>query len=305
MNILIAGATGFVGQTLVEQLLADKHKITVLGRSTNKIESIFLNNVHAINWAELLEMPNDEFNIYDLIINLSGAGIADKTWSSARKVELRESRIETTKTLVSKINQSTKKHRLINFSAVGIYQQLKPTTHTFEESDKIVCDNFLAQLVSDWEEEAKKLNENKHNLVILRLAIVLERSGGLLKKVLPSSRLGLGTQLGSGDQAFPWVSLHDLIRVIRFLIENENIKGTYNISSPNNTNQKEFTKTLCKVLHRPFIFRAPSSLLNLVLGDFSKLILLSGQNVSSTKIVQSGFKFENTSLEDLLKDLVT
>jgi uncharacterized protein (TIGR01777 family) len=301
MDILIAGATGFVGKALINKLLEDGHKVTALGRSSSKINKIFSHTVTALDWNDFLELPNDDFNKFNLIINLAGAGIADMPWTKARKIELYESRIDSTSTLVSKINHSGKRHKLINASAIGIYQEKIDSEHEYFEDDQIENKTFLSSLVYDWEKEALKVKESNSNLIILRLSIILDSEGGFLKKVTPSIKLGFGAILGDGKQLFPWISLSDLIDFIRYVIKNENIEGVYNVCSSIKTTQEEFFKEVARQLKRPLLFKVPAFILKLVLKDFAKELLLSGQNISNKKLINSGFILKENNLEQAIK----
>ncbi len=310
MKILLAGATGFIGKALVEQLSADDHQISVLGRSKLKIQKLFCNNILAIDWDDFLGLSNEEFNQFELIINMTGAGIADRPWTNARKQEIRSSRIESTKTIVEKINHSHKKHFLINFSALGIYQSDNEAKNinSYEhiESEEIHEKNFLSSLVQDWEFEANKVKVSNSRLIILRLSIVLDRSGGILKKLIPPTSLGLGAQLGNGEQPFPWVTLHDLIKLIRHIIKNQSkIDGVFNVCSSDKINQKGFNKILNNVLHRPSLIRIPSPILLFFLGDYAKFLLISGQNASNHKLINKGFCFDYNSLDFALQESIS
>ena len=223
----------------------------------------------------------------DVIINLAGATIL-KRWSEEYKKELYNSRIETTKKIVSLMNEN---QYLISTSAIGIYED-----GCICDEDSSLADNFLANLAKDWEKEALK----HKNTAILRLGVVLGKNGGAIQKMLLPFKLGLGGTIGRGCAYMSFIDLRDLIRIYEFLINNR-LTGIFNATSPIFTTNCEFSKTLAKALNRPLPFIIPPFILKLLYGEGAS-ILLSSQRVYPKRLLEVGFKFE---YENINKSLLT
>lgn len=293
MQILIAGASGFIGQNLVPSL-ANDHNITLLGRDVHRLKIQF--PLHrAIDWLGLqTEFATD----YHLVINLCGENIGDKLWTNARKSKILESRLETTEKLCdwalkSKTPQSL---RFLNASAVGIYGL--NTTHNTEDTPIEKQQNcFSQQVVHAWESIAKKKLENQIDYTLMRFGVVLKKQCGMLKKLEMPYKLGMASTLGQGNQRISWVHIEDLVRAILFIIKNPTLSGPVNIVAPEVVTQKEFAKTLAKALHRPFFLKTPQLLIKLLFGQMGEELLLSGQEVISKRLNERGFLFQYPTLE--------
>ncbi|MBI3590865.1 MAG: TIGR01777 family protein [Candidatus Melainabacteria bacterium] len=293
MKILLAGGTGFVGKALTEELIQSGHELFIISRTKRE-------NVKSINYIEwdskdLMNAVNNA----EIVINLAGEPIAAKRWTSEQKDLLYKSRIETTKLLVNAINSSNKKpKKLINASAIGIYGNRDSEKLTEESSNG---SDFLVKLCKDWESEAKNA---KTNVVILRIGIVLGIGGGALQKMLPPFKMFIGGPLGSGSQWMSWISLHDVVGIIKYSIENNNVTGILNVASPNPVTNKEFSNILGKVLNRPSFAPVPAFALKLLLGEMSD-VLLGGQKAMPERVIQLGYKFRHTELEDTLRKTIS
>lgn len=294
-NVLITGGSGFIGRALCRRLIEEGHSLTVLSRSPGSIEQICGPSVKGVASLDDLEGEASP----DIIINLAGAPVADRRWSSARKELLIKSRIDTTRNIISYIEKAAKKPcRLISASAVGYYG---------DGGDKIideespVHDEFTHQLCNRWEAEAMRAKESGVSVAILRIGLVIGEGGGFLGKMLLPFKLGLGGRLGSGDQWVPWIHIDDIVGLIMFLIERDDLEGPFNGVSPEPARNRDFTKTLAGVLNRPAIFPVPSFFLKLALGEMSRL-LLTGQRALPKRAMAEGYTFAFTKLEDALRD---
>lgn len=277
--IAISGISGFVGSNLKRFFEQKGYEVTPIKRDDIKDEEKLISIVENSH----------------IIINLSGANIIAR-WSEKYKKILRQSRIDTTNTLVNAINKAKKQPKLfISTSAVGIYEIKK----CYDEENCEFADDFLATLCKEWEESAQKVHVR---VCIFRFGIVLG-DGGALKKMLPPFRFGLGGNIGSGKQYVSFIHIEDLLRAYEFVIENENLKGTFNLTSPHPTTNEEFTKSLGEVLRKPTLFPIPEFVLKLIFGEGAK-VLTSGQCVFPKKLIDSGFNFEFGHILDVLKDLV-
>ncbi len=236
----------------------------------------------------------------DAIVNLAGVGIGDKRWSQKRMDQILYSRVKGTE-LISKTLSALKSENgpnvLINASAIGYYGN-SGSTHATEETEQ--GDGFLADVCSKWEESTREAEKAGVRVAHARTGVVLSSSGGLLKKLLPLFRLGLGGQIGSGKQMMSWISIRDEISAISWMIEKE-IEGAVNLVSPEPVSNLEFTKTLGVLLKRPTIFKVPTSALNLFYGQqLVEELMLSSQSVFPKKLLDSNFSFSDHSLKEAL-----
>lgn len=293
MKFLLTGGTGFIGKHLADKLNSSGHMLTIVTRS--KKENT--NKTNYISWEEQ-EKLKEAINQADIVINLAGESVAKKRWSKEQKDLLRQSRIVTTQLIVNAINSSPNKpKKLINASAVGIYGN-RMEEKIVENSS--TGDDFLANICKEWEGEALKA---KTNVVILRIGIVLGAGGGALEKMLPPFKMFIGGPLGTGGQFMPWISLEDVIGLILFAAQNDKVVGVINATSPNPVTNKEFSKTLGNVLHRPSCMLAPAFALRILLGEMSDL-LLGGQKVYPKKAIEFGYKFKYPELEGALRKML-
>ena len=236
----------------------------------------------------------------DAIVNLAGVGIGDKRWSQKRMDQILYSRVKGTKLIsetLSALKSENGPNVLINASAIGYYGN-SGSTHATEETEQ--GDGFLADVCSKWEESTREAEKAGVRVAHARTGVVLSSSGGLLKKLLPLFRLGLGGQIGSGKQMMSWISIRDEISAISWMIEKE-IEGAVNLVSPEPVSNLEFTKTLGVLLKRPTIFKVPTSALNLFYGQqLVEELMLSSQSVFPKKLLDSNFSFSDHSLKEAL-----
>ena len=236
----------------------------------------------------------------DAIVNLAGVGIGDKRWSQKRMDQILYSRVKGTKLIsetLSALKSENGPNVLINASAIGYYGN-SGSTHATEETEQ--GDGFLADVCSKWEESTREAEKAGVRVAHARTGVVLSSSGGLLKKLLPLFRLGLGGQIGSGKQMMSWISIRDEISAISWMIEKE-IEGAVNLVSPEPVSNLEFTKTLGALLKRPTILKVPTSALNLLYGQqLVEELMLSNQYVFPKKLLDNNFSFSDRSLKEAL-----
>lgn len=281
MKIAISGASGFVGKHLSQ--IFNYAKIIKIGRKELALDEN--------DFCKLLDGV-------DIVINLAGAPIINR-WTEDYKIELYNSRIITTKKIVSAINIMENKPKLfISTSAVGRYDN----GGVYNEENENYANDTLGNICKDWEAEALKIDSSVR-LVIFRFGIILGKDGGAITKMLTPFKLGLGGILGSGKQAFSWVHIEDLEKAFKYVVENTECNGIYNLTAPNPTTNYEFTKTLGKVLHRPTIFPVPAFVLKLIFSEGAS-VLLDGQSVIPKRLTESGFKFRFDNIEKALIEVV-
>lgn len=297
-QVLITGGTGLIGSELVHQLLhREDYRVWILTRSPQRHEARFPPHANLI--AHLDEAP--PFDELKAVINLAGAPIADKRWSNAVKKELRESRWAITQQLVERIIAA--RHApstFISGSAIGFYGAQGETR--LDEQSLPETDNFAHHLCAQWEDIAWAANEASRTAII-RTGVVLSPQGGMLKKLLPVYRMGLGAPLGDGRQYLSWIHIDDMVNALLFILDNDHAKGTFNMTSPHPVTNKEFSATLARVLQKPHWLRVPSLALKLGLGEMSEM-LLQGQRVIPSHLESLAFSFRYSQLPQALEHLL-
>jgi len=297
-KILITGTSGLIGSELSKFLAGNGHKIIRLSR-TNK-EGEF----KSFQWnIETGYLEQGALENVDHIIHLAGAGIANKRWTPIRKKEIIDSRVKSTELLYNSISKLDHKPKtFISASAIGYYGAI--TSEKIFLEDDSPGDDFVAQVCKKWEDAANQFSEIGIRTIKLRLGVVLSPNGGALKKMMLPTNFGLGSTLGSGKQYFPWIHITDLINIIEKCIIDSEMNGIYNLVSPTHVNYNRFAKTLAKVMKKPYFMpNVPSFLLKLIFGEMSQIIL-EVSRISPQKIIESGYAFNFTKLEDALEDLL-
>ena len=284
MNIAMSGATGFIGSHLTKAL--EGRGWTVIPLRRNDFEG-----------DETL-LPN-KIEGADVVVNLAGATIAGR-WTEEYKKVIYSSRVGITLKIVEAMSRADKKPWLfISTSAVGIYD----TKGVYTEQDEHYAGDFLGGLALDWERAALGAGGAGIRTVIFRFGVVLGRGGGALEKMLIPFRLGLGGVIGDGTQPFSWVHVDDLTSAFFAAIENRNFAGIYNLTAPNPTTNRGLTEALARALHRPAVMRVPAFVFRLQLGEGAK-VLLEGQRVLPKRLLERGFTFRFTGIEEAVEDLV-
>lgn len=283
MQVAILGASGFVGSFLAAYFQQKGLEIVPLGRKD-------LTNL------DELALKLDKV---DTLINLAGAPIS-KRWTEEYKKVLYSSRIESTKILAQAILKT--QNRPCNYfsaSAVGIYAPLEDRVQ--DEENFVYGENFLSKICQDWEKEALQFTNFNLRVVIFRFGVVLGK-GGALAKLLPFFRWGIGGKIASGNHGFPWVHLEDLARAFYWALNKKDARGIYNLCAPQLTTNKDFTRTLARVLKRPAFFPVPRFILKLALGE-GEMVLTQGAKVVPSRLQKEGFSFKYNKLEEALKNI--
>jgi len=296
MHILITGGTGFIGTSLVKRLLKQSHVLTVVSRNAEKATALFGDTVTI--WSSISQWC--EMTHFDAVINLAGEPIIDKAWTAQRKQALLDSRVGITEQLVSAMKKAHKKpYILLSGSAIGIYGDCDQTICT--ESAAAGTD-FAADLCLQWEQAARKAEAFGVRVALLRTGLVLAGHGGMLKKMRLPFSLGLGSQLGNGQQMMSWIHLDDYIEAVLFLLDCEDCHGAFNMTAPNPVSNQQFSRELADSVKRNILFSTPEWALKPVLGERS-LLLFGGQNVMPSKLLRHGFHFRYPKLPDALKNI--
>ena len=299
MRALVTGATGFVGQ----RLLAHLQNAVVLSRDGAKAEKELARfGAKAFSWNPQKELaPAAAFDGVDAVFHLAGEPVASGRWTSAKKIRLRESRIAGTRNLVATLAALPVKPKvLVSASAVGYYGDRGD--ELLEESAAPAGD-FLAELCQAWEREALEVQQHGIRVALMRTGIVLGEKGGALSKMLTPFYLGAGAPLGNGRQYMPWIHIEDLVRLMLFAAEHDEVHGPLNGTAPHPVTNREFTKALGRAMHRPtFMPPIPEFMLRLRFGEFGS-ILLDSQRAVPKRAEQAGFRFDFPELEPALSDI--
>ncbi len=297
MKIVVTGASGFVGSKLSQVLISAGHEVAGLGTSRDhflamddRFRWIRADTTRSGDWQKIIAAA-------DAVVNLAGCSIF-KRWSAAYKRQIVKSRLETTRNVADAMTGSDK--ILLSTSAVGYYGSRGDEILTETASPG---DDFLARLAVDWEKSAREAEKSGVRVVIMRFGVVLGAGGGALAQMLPAFRMFAGGPIGSGRQWFPWIHMTDLVRAVRFLMENETASGPYNFCSPHAIRQKDFARALGEVLSRPAVVPAPKLALRLAMGEMAG-ILFASQRVYPQRLVDDSFSFDFGEAHTALADLV-
>jgi hypothetical protein len=299
MNVLITGGTGLIGSALTGALVGDDQRVWILTRSPDKarlpagVEAVAWDGKTTTGWLDL-------FNQMDAVINLAGETIGAWPWTAERKRRIRSSRMDAARAITSAFEKATRRpHVLIQSSGIGYYGACGDEV-VDEESP--AGNDFNAALALDWETSTRMIDALGVRRVIMRQAIVLTRTAGILPLMALPVHLFVGGPLGGGKQGLPWIHLEDEIGAIRFLLENEKARGVFNLCAPNTPSSADFVRTLAKTLWRPYWFPVPAFALRLALGGMSEL-LLHGQYAIPKRLIESGYVFKYETLFDALESI--
>jgi uncharacterized protein (TIGR01777 family) len=230
------------------------------------------------------------------VFHLAGAGIADRLWTKARKKEIWDSRVVGTRLLVDAA-KSAGVRTIVSASGVGFYG---------DRGDELLDEHssrgngFLADLAEAWEYEALRAQDFGIRVVVFRFGVVISQSGGLLGKLLPIFRWGLGGRLGSGEQYMSWIALPDVVRAFNFALNTVELRGVYNLVAPNPVTNECFTANLLQYVKRPRFFPVPAWGIKVFLGEMGRELMLGSQRACSAKLVDSGFDFQFPEMQEAL-----
>ena len=296
MKILITGASGLIGQALTTSLKAAGHTtVAAVRREPRRNDEVQWNPKTGV-------MSASAFDGVDAVVHLAGAGIGDKRWTDAYKMEILESRTLGTALLANTMASLDKKPQVfLSGSAIGIYG-VRDDTKLSETAT--IGTGFLADVCRDWEAAAAPAQAAGIRTVLLRTGIVLSSKGGALKKQLPLFKLGLGGRFGNGKQWQSWISITDEVNAIIHLLSST-LSGPVNLTAPTPVTNAEFTSTLASVVSRPALIPIPSFGPKLLLGgELANALLFTGQRVTPNALLADGFTFAHPTLETALRDLL-
>lgn len=294
-TVLLAGGSGLIGTRLAEILREKQYNVRLLTRTPRQAGEF--------KWQPAAGQIDDAaLQGVDFVINLAGAGIADKRWSPARKIEIVESRVQAAKVLADAfVRLGHKPQAYISASAIGYYGD--SGERLMSESDIPVEESFMVSCCRQWEAAADSVAAQGIRSVVLRIGVVMAKDGGALKEIYKPLRFGLGTYFGDGQAWWSWIHRDDLCHMMIWAIENPAADGVYNAVAPNPVRGKALVQEAAKAMHQPAVFvPAPALALRLVLGEMSAVILNSN-HIASAKIEQTGFKFQYPYLPEAMVEI--
>jgi len=297
MRILITGGTGLIGRHLIPRLLELRHSVVVVTRHPQKARDRLDSRVEIWNGLD----GQQSLDGIDATINLAGEPIADKRWTEQQKQRLCTSRWDITRRLVELFAASqTPPSVLISGSATGYYGDTGEVVVTEEEPPH---NEFTHKLCARWEQIACEAQSERTRVCLLRTGVVLAPKGGILAKMTPVFRLGLGGPIGNGRQYLAWIHIDDMVNAILWLLDND-LRGPFNMVSPYPVRNEQFSHALGRTLHRPAILRAPASAVRLLMGE-SSVLVLGGQRALPKRLEAAGFGFRWYDLEEALEDVLS
>lgn len=308
MKVIITGGTGHIGRYLIDELHQHGHQLVILSRSPARYQGEFDPAIKLVKWdAETAEGWAKHADGADAIINFAGENLAGDSflparWTEEKKFKIVRSRHKAGEAVVQAVAAANQKPKVVlQASAVGYYGPQNDDKKLDEDAPP--GDDFLATTCIGWEKTTSAVKEMGVRQVILRTGLVLMTEGGPLPRLLIQFKLFGGGPFGGGDQWWPWIHIQDEIRAIRFLLEKENAGGPYNLTAPNPVTNKEFSKTLGRVLNRPSFWPIPGFAMKLLVGEIATTVL-DGQRAIPKRLQETGFDFQYTDLEQALNQLI-
>ncbi|MFB3126914.1 MAG: TIGR01777 family oxidoreductase [Candidatus Acidiferrales bacterium] len=297
MKILVSGSTGLIGSALVPFLTTGGHSVVRLIRAQPRPGQA------AVHWDTAAgKIDSNALEGLDAVVHLAGENIAARRWTPAQKARIRDSRVQGTRLLAQSLARLQQPPTvMVCASAIGFYGDRGEELLTEASAPG---SGFLTDTCRAWEAAAQPASEKDIRVVNLRLGVVLSPGGGALAKMLLPFRLGVGGKIGSGRQYMSWIGIDDVVGVIHYALTTDELRGPVNAVAPNPVTNREFTKTLGRVLSRPTIFPMPAFAARLAFGEMADELLLASTRVKPARLQNSGYYFHHPRLEDALRHLL-
>ncbi|MDA3868300.1 MAG: TIGR01777 family oxidoreductase [Salinivirgaceae bacterium] len=299
MNIVVFGGTGLIGRAFCRYALMNNHVPIIVSRNPDRFDIPYKKISYTDAGKPVLQrMLSDEY----AVVNLTGAGIANKRWSKQRKKVLERSRIEMLERIEVFLQQAPQEPEVfVQASAIGFYGD-KGDVNVDEDSTQ--GNNYLSWLTEEWESAFKEMSLEDTRKVIIRTGIVLTKDGGVLPKMLTAYNAFVGGPLGVGNQFLSWIHIEDEVRAIMHLIEDSYARGAFNLTAPVPVTMKHFAQTLGAILDKSSFFRVPAFLLKLLFGQMAQETMLTGAKVLPKRLMEHEFEFIFTDVDLALRNLL-
>jgi uncharacterized protein (TIGR01777 family) len=300
MRVVIIGGSGFIGQALTRSLTGDGHEVVVVSRGQPRpagggVTYAPFDGRTGAGWSQHLDGAT-------ALVNLAGENIASGAWTKARKQRILDSRVDAGRAVMEALGRvAVKPAVLIQGSAIGFYGD-RGEAPTTEEAP--AGSGFLAEVAAKWEASTAAATAHGLRRVVVRTAVVLDGKGGALPRMLAPFRLFAGGPLGSGRQWFSWIHLADEVGAIRFLMDNSQAQGPYNLAAPEAVTQDGLARAIGKALSRPALLRVPETVLRLLLGEMAQELFLNGVQAVPERLTRHGFAFRFPTLAAALADIL-
>lgn len=295
MHILIGGGTGFIGTHLSRYFSTQGVRVSVLTRHLGEHKRL-----HAVQYITSLTIQDGP---YDIIINLAGEPLDKNRWNEDSKQSITHSRLHSTQKIIEYIkNVPVKPRLLITGSAIGFYGN--SLEQTFQEDTEPADRGFTHTLCAAWEKAGMEAKEYGVRVCVIRTGIVLDHDAGALNKMLWPFKLGLGAQLGQGNQWMSWIHIQDVVKAINFLANKQELQGPFNFTAPGAVTNKQFTQQLAHALKRPQFLTLPDFVVTKIFGEMAETLLLKGQRVVPHQLLAAGYTFKFPALEEALHDIL-
>ena len=295
-TIVITGASGLIGKKLTAAFQSDGKRVLRAVRRE-------VNNDQELSWDPAKgTIEREKLEGVEAVVHLAGAGIADKRWSESYKQLILDSRVDGTKLISETLASLDQKPKVFACaSAIGYYGN----RGNEELTESAACgEGYLPEVCMQWERACEPARAANIRTVNMRIGVVLSTEGGALKEMLTPFKLGGGGILGSGRQYFSWIELSDIVRAMQFVVGNQALTGPVNLVAPNPVSNRDFTKTLGRVLSRPTILPMPAFAARLVFGEMADALLLASTRVIPTALTEAGFSYQYSDLEPALREIL-
>jgi uncharacterized protein (TIGR01777 family) len=301
MKVIVTGSTGLVGRALVKSLLAEGHEVTRLVRG--EAQGFKAPGTAAVHWnPKRGEIDAGALEGHDAAVHLAGENVGEGRWDDEKKRRILESRVKGTSLLAGALaGLSAKPGVLVSASATGFYGDRGAEVLREESASG---DDFLSEVCREWEKATLAASQAGIRVVHLRIGVVLAAEGGALQKMLTPFKLGVGGKIGSGTQYMNWITLEDLIGVVRRALEDDSLRGPVNTVAPQQVTNEEFTKALGRALGRPTIFAVPAFAARLAFGETADALLLASTRVEPARLKEVGYQFKHPEIEEALRSVL-
>ncbi len=299
-TILITGGTGLIGLRLAEMLKKQGHRLHLLSRNNKSVK-----NYDAVfSWdVQSGRIDESAFEGVEIIVHLAGAGIADQRWTDDRKNEILSSRVDSAKLIHDTLKRRNQKiAAFVSGSAIGWYGA--HTDSLIHNETEPAASDFMGETCRKWELSADLFKDVAERIVKIRTGVVLAKTSGALPKMAQPVKWFVGSPLGTGKQQIPWIHIDDISTIFANAVSDSRYYGPINATATENCTNKDFTKILAKVLHRPLIpIHVPSFVIKAIFGEMA-VVVLEGSRVSNHRIKQMGFSFQYPSLETAIRNIM-